>query len=63
MKVLCKTDLAELRAKQAEDEAKNKRIQDLELALADQITANAELQMRTQDIELAIADQLTGGEA
>jgi hypothetical protein len=55
--------LAELRAKQAEDEAKNKRIQDLELALADQITANAELQMRTQDIELAIADQLTGGEA
>ncbi len=63
MKVMAKTDLAALRAARQLEEEKNKRIQDLELALADQVAANVELQMRLQDLELAFADQLAGGVA
>jgi len=46
-------DLATLRA---EEEAEEQRIQDLELALADQTALNADLLARQQDTELFIAD-------
>lgn len=61
MEVLAQTDLATLRETRKREKEKDKRIQDLELALADQVAVNAELQVRLQDLELAFADLLAGG--
>ncbi len=63
MEAIAKSDLAALRAARQREEEKNKRIQDLELALADQVAVNVELQIRLQDLELAFADQIAGGGA
>ena len=61
MEVIAKADLAALRAAKQREKEKDKRIQDLELALADQVALNAELQARLEDVELAFADLIAGG--
>lgn len=43
------------------DKDKELRTADLELALADEMAKNAELEQRQQDTELALADILAGG--
>ncbi len=61
MEIIAKKDLAELREAMQKEQEKDRRIQDLELSLADAVAANVELQIRLQDLELAFADQLAGG--
>lgn len=53
--------IIEMNKKKAEEEMKDQRIQDLELALADEAISKLELQARVQDLELAFADQLLVG--
>jgi len=61
MEVIAQADLAALRAAKQREKEKDKRIQHLELALADQVALNAELQARLEDVELAFADLIAGG--
>ena len=61
MEIIAKQDLAELRETKQKEKEKDRRIQDLELSLADAVADNVDLQMRLQDLELAFADQLVGG--
>lgn len=63
IKVIQQTDLVEVQAKKAAEQEKDQRIADLELALADQVVTNMELQTRVEDTELALADILAGGVA
>jgi uncharacterized coiled-coil protein SlyX len=58
MKTISKVDLKELRAKNLKEQEKKQRIQDLELTLAEQVAAYAEVAQRLQDAELTLADLL-----
>lgn len=55
LQIIKQTDLAQVKAEKV---AKEQRVADVELVLADQIVANIELQARVVDAELAIADLL-----
>ena len=63
IKVIQHTDLTEVWAKRIVEQEEAQRVVDLELALADQVLANVELQARVTDTELALADILAGGVA
>ena len=63
IKHIQKADLAAVQAKRAAEQEEAQRVVDLELALADQVLANVELQARVTDTELALADILAGGVA
>ncbi|MCL6561285.1 MAG: hypothetical protein K6U74_21355 [Firmicutes bacterium] len=58
IKLIKQTDLAKIRAVEA---AKEQRIQDLELTIAEQIAAYNELLQRQQDTELLLADIIAQG--
>jgi len=58
IKLIKQTDLAEERAKET---AKEQRIQDLELTLAEQVAAYNDLLQRQQDMELLLADIIAQG--
>ncbi|SHN77149.1 hypothetical protein [Desulfitobacterium chlororespirans] len=51
----------EILDKKRAESLKDQQIQDLELALADQMAKNVELEQRQQDTELLLADILAGG--